>query len=460
MLTNVTNTMAQRLSRFTVDLRYEDLPADAVQRVKTLILDQIGCQLVGSTMTWVEPAVRLAELSAGASPESTVANRPLKLPAAEATFVNATFGHACELDDTAYGAAGHIGSAVVPAALAIGEREHSDGKALVTAIVAGYEVMYRLLAAVAPHNSERGFHSQSIAGPFGAAAAAGKLLGLDEDQMTHALAIAGSHSSGTMEYDQSGGEVKRVHSGIAARGGVHSALLAQFGLTGPSTIVEGKRGFTNVFTDKRDLTRLTDGLGERLEIYNCGFKMYPAVGMSHTSISAAARLSREHDIDPDQIRSISIRMAPTGAAHCGTIGQPSDAIGAQFSVRFSVALALCKGHNHLSDYLDPNNWNDPQIVSVINKATVGEMEEAQGKNLRRAEVVIEMEDGRRYETVEAQMYGSVVNPAPPEEVRAKMIDLAGAALPRDRIDAIIRMVEDIEAVGDVGDLARMLVRPT
>jgi 2-methylcitrate dehydratase PrpD len=456
MLQSSADTIARKLSRFVVDLRWEDLPANVIQRAKQLVLDQIGCELVGSTMTWVEPAVKLAELSAGASLESTVVNRGMRLPAAEAAFVNATFGHACELDDTAYGSAGHIGSAVVPVALAVGEARKADGRAFLAAVVAGYEVMYRMLAAVAPHNSERGFHSQSIAGPFGGAAAAGKLMGFDEERMTNALAIAGSHSSGTMEYDQSGGEVKRVHAGIAARGGVHAALLAGFGLTGPSTIVEGKRGFAYVFSDKRDLTRLTDGLGERLEIMNCGFKMYPAVGMSHTSISAAARLAATHDIAPGRIRRIAIRMAPTGVAHCGSIDRPRDAIGAQFSVKFSVALALCKGRNQLSDYLDPANWSDPEILGVIDKIDVGEHPEAQGPMLRLAEVDIEMDDGAIYRAREEQMRGSVVNPASTGEVRAKMIDLATAALPRAQVDDIIGTVEEIETVADIGALTKML----
>ena len=456
MLSPHANTIAEQLSRFVIGLRFEDLPASAIARAKQLILDQIGCELVGSTMTWVEPAVRLAELSLGAAPESTVVNRNLRLPAAEAAFVNATFGHACELDDTAYGSAGHIGSAVVPAALAMGERHRIDGKSFVTAVIAGYEVMYRLLAAVAPHNSERGFHSQSIAGTFGAAAVAGKILGLDEAQMTNALSVAGSHSSGTMEYDQSGGEVKRVHAGIAARGGVHAALLAGFGLTGPATIVEGKRGFAFVFSDKRDLTRLTDGLGEELCIHNCGFKMYPAVGMSHTSISAAARLAATHRIDPARIRHISIRMAPTGAQHCGAIYQPSDATGAQFSVRFSVALALCKGRNTLSDYLDPANWSDPAIVSVINKIEVGELEEAKGPMLRLAEVDIEMADGQIFRDREEQMCGSVKNPASDDDIRAKMIGLARTAFPMDRIQRIVAAVEQIEMIEELRTLTDLL----
>lgn len=451
-------SVAAQWARFVVGLDYADLPASALAHAKALILDQLGCQLVGSTMTWVEPAVALASLYAGAAPESTVANRPLRLPAAEAAFVNASFGHACELDDSAYGSAGHIGTATIPAALAVAEREGASGRDVLVAVIAGYEIMYRLIASVAPHNTTRGFHSQSIGGTFAAAAAAGKLLGLNAEAMMHALAIAGSHSSGTTEYDQSGGEVKRVHAGIAARGGVQSALLAGFGLTGPTTVVEGKRGFINVFSDVSDPSRLPVRTGEGLAIHNASYKMYPTVGFAHTTISGTTRLARENDIRPEEVERIRVRMNASGVTHVSSITVPSDAIGAQFSLAFSVALAIARRRNDLSDYLNPTLWTDPELVRLMHKLEAGPHPDATGKDMRLAEIEIDLTDGRRLKTLERHMKGTPPNPATEEERHAKFRSLARSALPADRVEAILAIVGALETLADVNELTRLLAR--
>ena len=300
--------IAAQLARFVSAARYEDLPQLAIDSAKDLILDQLACELIGSTVPWVAPAFELVRLTSGVKPESTVVNHSFRCLAADAAFINATYGQACELDDATYGSAGHIGTATVPVALAVGERERIDGRLFLLSIVVGYEVMYRLMAAVRPYHRIRGFHSQSIGGPFAAAAVAGKILGLDPARMTHALGIAGSHACGPLEYDQSGGEVKRIHAGLAAKGGTQAAILAGYGLTGPPTIIEGKRGFCNVFADKSDVSVITRDLPSRLNIGNAWFKLFPAVGGVQTSISCVTKLVSEHQIQPRDIESIRIGL--------------------------------------------------------------------------------------------------------------------------------------------------------
>ena len=199
-----TVTIAETLAKYVVGLKYEDLPKQAIESAKALIVDQLACQLIGSTLPWVEPALKLVQMTEGVKPESTVINYGSRFLVADVAFVNATFGQACELDDSAAGSAGHLGVATIPVALAMGERDHIDGHQFLLAIIAGHEVMYRMLKAVTPHNIARGFHSQSIAGPFAGAVTAGKILGIDEAQMVHAFGIAGSHACGPTEYDQSG----------------------------------------------------------------------------------------------------------------------------------------------------------------------------------------------------------------------------------------------------------------
>ena len=451
------DTIARRLARFATGLRYEDLPQPIIARAKALVLDQLGCELIGSTMPWMAPALKLVRLSQGATPESTLVNFGSRVAAADAAFANASFGHACEMDDAAFGSSGHIGTATVPVALAVGERERCNGREFLAALVAGYDVMYRLMSAVTPHNIERGFQSQGIGGPFGAAATAGKLLGLDAEQMTHALAIAGSHSAGPAEYDQSGGEVKRIHAGIAARGGIHSALLAKFGLTGPATIIEGKRGFCNLFAAQSDPARITVGLGEDLKIANASFKMYPAVGGVHTVIAALQHLAKEHDIAPDDVAAVKVGLAKKRLLHGAAIRRPHDVASAQFSIAFSAALAVCKRANELGHYTDPALWGDRQILEMVDRVEIFADGAATGTKISRAAVRIELKSGRSVGRIEDYPKGTPVNPVTPEEHQAKVRSLCGTVLSPKRIDALMEAVNELEDLPDIGHLALLLV---
>lgn len=451
-----TEPIAAQLACFVSGLRYEDLPPHTIDGAKRLVLDQLACELAGSTMPWMRPALELVRLSAGARAESVVVNSDLKCLAADAAFINASYGQACELDDATYGSAGHIGTAAVPPALAVAQREGTNGRQLLLAIIAGYEVMYRLMAGVRPYHRTRGFHSQSIGGPFAAAAAAGKILGLDAEQLTHALAIAGSHACGPLEFDQSGGEVKRIHAGIAARGGVQSALLAGLGLTGPATIIEGKRGFCQVFADKSDTSRITAGLGKVLNITNAWFKIYPVVGGIQTSIAAMSRLVAEHDIKARDVKAVRIGLTESALLHCAAITRPSDVIGAQFSLAFSVALAIVRRSNELGCYTDAANWVDPEINALMQRVEAHADVAAVGERDFMASVAIELTDGRTLETVEVYPLGSPRKPASSEQLDAKARSLAGTVLGPERTERLIETVRHLEEVADVSAIGTLL----
>lgn len=449
--------IAVSLAGFAADLRFETIPSDMIASAKRLVLDQLACELIGSTLPWVEPARRLAAVYRGAAGESTVVNHGERMPAPEAAFLNATFGQACEMDDSATGSSGHMGTATVPVALAIGERDGLDGRSFLTGMIAGYEVMYRLMRAVTPHAETRGFHSQSISGPFAAAVVAGKMMGFDADRMAHAIAIAGSHAGGSTEYDQSGGEVKRIHAGIAARGGVHAALLADFGLTGPATIVEGRRGFCNVFTDRSDPSSITEGLGEVLHLDKVSFKLFPTVGALHTTIVAVNRLVAEHDIAAEDVVRVRVGLSQHALLHGTAIRQPRDVVSAQFSMGYSIALALTRRGHDLALYMDRGLWSDPAIVALMERVEAYRHPAATEKMGRFAAVAITLVDGRTLETEEPYIKGSPLNPATPAELDAKVRRLAGAALPPERVDALVRAVDNLETMKTMAELTALLV---
>lgn len=450
-------TIALQLTRFVTALKYDNLPIDVINHTKALVLDQLGVELIGSTLEWTQPVLRLIEYAPSSNKESTIVNYGNKTVAWDAAFVNATFGQGCELDDMAFGSAGHIGTATIPVALAIGEREHIDGKQFIVSVVAGYEVMYRLMAAVQPYHAMRGFQSQGIGGPFAAAAVAGKILSLNEREMVNAFGIAGSHSAGSLEYDQSGGEVKRMHAGLAARGGIQSAVLAQYGLTGPATIIEGKRGFCHIFAEKSNPELIVKDLGQTFNVRNTWLKMYPAIATVHTAIDAVSRLTDEYDIRADEVVDIKVGVAEHSLLHGAAIYQPIDVTSAQFSLAFSIALRIVKRSNDLSLYMDSTLWNDEEIISLSRKVKAYAHPDAHGERRTLACVDINLADGRTCHAIQEYPRGSPKNPAAKEESYQKFRTLAASALTEEQIEEVIPIVETIEELDDISKLTSSLI---
>jgi 2-methylcitrate dehydratase PrpD len=446
------DTIAFQLARYVKSLKYDDLPADVINQTKLLVLDQLGVELIGSTLQWTQPALKLIQHAPSTKEESTVINHGIKTVAWDAALVNATFGQGCELDDMAFGSAGHIGTATIPVALAMGEREHSDGKDFVTSIVAGYEVMYRLMTSVQPHHAVRGFQSQGIGGPYAAAAVAGKMLSLSENEMVNAFGIAGSHSSGSLEYDQSGGEVKRLHAGLAARGGIQSAILAQYGLTGPATIIEGKRGFCHIFSDHSNADLIVKDLGQTFNIRQAWIKMYPAVATIHTAIAAVADLTEKHQLTPEDVEEIKVGIAEHSLLHGAAIYQPTDVASAQFSLGFSIALTIARRSNDLSLYMDPSQWTDENIIALAHKVQAYAHPEARGEKRAMAVVDLKCVDGRVLQAVQHYPNGSPRNPAPEEAIYRKFRTLAASVLEQPRIDKLIHQLAAVEELDDIAKL--------
>ena len=293
-------TIAQKLGAFVCKMDYEKLPAEATHRLKDLILDQLGCQLLGSAVDWNQAVYRLVKENKQGGP-ATIVNYGDKVPVDDAAFVNGTFGQGCELDDYYDQGGGHPGAASVPVALALAEKGPVRGKDLIAAIAAGYETGWRVGRGLLPGMMRRGYHAQGVVGVFIAAAAAGRILKLNPDQLTHAFAIAGSHASGTMEYDQSGGEVKRMHSGLACSGGMRSAMLAGLGLTGPPTIFEGKRGIFSIFGGELKAEPLMKTLGSEYAVMHAAIKRFPVNASQHSPIELLDNLVEKARIRPEDV---------------------------------------------------------------------------------------------------------------------------------------------------------------
>ncbi|MBV8504324.1 MAG: MmgE/PrpD family protein, partial [Alphaproteobacteria bacterium] len=298
-----------------------------------------------------------------------------------------------ELDSlTRPGAGAHPGATVLPPALAIAQDRGADGRALIAAFVAGNEVMIRIGRATGHTNEARGFHAPGTTGPFGGAVAAGHLLRLDARAMANALGIAGSLCGGLLEFSRGdGGMVKRLHLGRASEAGVLAASLAAGGFAGPRTVLEGEFGFLKVFCTKWDTAELTRGLGEDFVVSTTVLKRYPCHATAHAAVKAVRDLQAEHSFTGAEVDAITVNGTPRMVER-HNIAEPADLMLAQYSIPFSVALALCR------EARDPESWDeralaDPQIRALCRRIRL--VPEPKGE--LGGTVTIALLDGRRLE---------------------------------------------------------------
>ena len=447
----------KELARFVSEVTFDAIPDSAVAKVKELILDQLGCQLAGSTLPWTKASYEYIMDNKSYREESTIVTFGIKTIAQDAAFANANFGHGFMGDDTDSVCHAHLGSIIIPAALAMGERERISGKEFMRAVVLGYEVASRIGAA-APSAEGRGFHPGPIFGPFGVAACTGAILGFDENQILDALGIAGSHSSGLMEYSKSGGTVNRLHSGIAAYGGIRAALLVLRGFRGPATILEGERGFLRAFSGECSLEEITRGLGREFRVLLIDLKAYCCCGTSSASLDALSKITSELAIHPKEIEEITVNVTPLTFRLTGSTLEPKDITSAQFNGRFGIALRLIKGGNSFREYSE-ENLSDPEILDLMGKIRfiLDEDLEKMRKSDNPAKMMVRLADGSVFEATVSAGKGSILNPMTKEEVIQKFRGFASAVLPDDKAEAIVETVEQLHLVDDIHDLTKMLV---
>ncbi len=454
-------TVAGRLADWASHLTYEAIPAEAVESAKLLLLDQIGLQASGAALGNVQPQLQMVA-AMRAAPQSTVVGTRLRTTAGYAAFANGTTAGSSEFDDVhMYGA--HLGSHVVPPALAFAEAEQAagrpvSGRDLLTAVVAGAQVMSLLgapsMAAMVGH----GWHGSKILGTLGAASATAKILKLPVGRHAHALAIAGSDAGGSMEYEFSGGEVKRMHSGSAARLGGQAAWLARAGLTGPLTIVEGRRGLFRLFAAQPLV--IDDALWEHFHIVDTAFRTYPAIGSAATVLEGLTALTREHPpLDWRDIARIRVGLPPIAVSHGAATTHPSDAVSAQFSTAFGIALILVHGSATTADYTNPALWADPDISTVIDKVEPRPCDFGASAPLLSAHLEIQLNDGTMLTRLQHGFRGHPGIPGLRDAVQEKFrANLRGLSV-APAAEAIAATVNSLEDEPDLTRLISLLVPP-
>jgi 2-methylcitrate dehydratase PrpD len=355
------------------------------------------------------------------------------------------------MDDVDKESISHPGTVVIPAALAVGEWRGASGRELLAAVIAGYEVMLRVGAAITPAHYQV-FHTTATTGVFGSAMAAGRLLKLDEEQMTWALGNAGTMSSGLWEFLQDGAMSKFLHAGHAAASGVMAACLAQTGFTGPSRILEGRQGFFAGFARQEpDLDLFTD-FGARFRTASVSIKPYPCCRHTHSAIDCARAVRTRLDTGLEAIAGIHLDTYQA-ANQVACNENPGDARQAQFSLKYVIARALKTGRIALADFA-PEVLSDPEVRGLmgLTTVTVDPSIDALTPKAWPARLTVRLRDGRELTEYVENPKGDPENALNWQAVKEKFEILVDGLLPAPACREIIAMCEDLEDLKACADL--------
>jgi len=356
------------LAGWVTALRHADVPAATRTVIRKAVFDTLGCALHGAAQPWTRHAREWAQsgsgFAAGQGQASVWGEAAPSLRTTAAAFVNGIAAHAFELDDY-HNAKLHPGATVIPAALAVAEHLNADGAALETAIAAGYETMIRASLALDPSTARlNGWHLTGICGPFGAAAACAKLLGLDAERTAWALGLAGTQGAGLWAFTADGTMSKRFHAGTAAESGVLAAELAARGFSGPTQIFEAADGgFLKAHSAAADPARLTAELGTHWHTDATAIKPYACCGSSHAYVDAALALRSKLGAPWDVTRPVRAGAAKVVNVQCGFDYVPSTALVAQMNLRYIIARTLLDGQAQASQFA-ADKLADPQALAL------------------------------------------------------------------------------------------------
>ena len=448
--------LTQKFAAFIARTKYDDLPEQVVMLAKERIMDTLGAAIAGSVNWEYASQLREACRKLGSGDCGVIGGEQC-YPAAHAAMINATYAHSVELDDGHKNAGCHAGAVVVPAALTMAQALGKSGKELIAAVAIGYEVTYRIASHVNPAQINKGFHPSSNCGAYGAAAVAGKLMGLNEEQLANALGQAGMLASGTMEATKSGQRAKCVQVGNAAYNGILAAYLAETGMEGCLTVLEGPNGLFATQSENVDVEDVCRDLGKVYTIGDTYNKMYPSCRHAQPGIEAALDLGVEHGIDPDDVAAIHIGTHKVAYELTGIIKEPKNSGEAKFSLAYGSAVAL-REHGFGVANLMEKSYTDPETLQLADKVTceIDPSVQAVFPKKRGAKVRIELKDGTAYEKELYDLKGSPSNPVSTAELERKFMSNARAAMEETRAQellALLRRVETLLSVDEITALA-------
>ena len=448
-------TIAQDLASRVNAMNYDDFPDEAVHWAKIAIADTIGVALAGA----MEDTAKIPErvLGAGQSAGSSLVwGRSYRTRALDAALINGTASHAFDFDDCSNSLGGHPSAPIVPVALAIGEEIGSTGREYVEAYIAGFEAENRIARGVHMHHYKKGWHPTATLGIFGAIAACGRLLKLDDAMLATAFAIGVSEAAGVKA--NFGTMTKPLHVGLTARNGLFACLMAKEGFTASMEAFEHKQGYLEVFNGAGtyDVSKILDGWCAPLDLIDPGvmIKQYPCCGSTHMAIDAAITLHDKHNLTLDQIEKIDVQTHENRLEHTNR-PDPLGELAAKFSVHYVVCRGLLDGKVVLGNF-ENEAYMDKDMRALLPKvsATSHTDDDYTGT------VTVTLKDGSQLtETAWVPFGRGPKNPMSADELKAKFVDCAQRVLPNEAVERLHDTLWDIENLKSVRDITDIMALP-
>ncbi|MEZ5737126.1 MAG: MmgE/PrpD family protein [Novosphingobium sp.] len=455
-----TDAPTRRLASFVAAARTTDFDARTRHRAIYHTLDTVGALISGAIQDTTLTTLRAIEAT-GASGDIPVPGQSARFDLLNAALLAGTAGHGLEVDDGYRAGSVHPGTVIVPAALAAAWQTGVDGPTFLKAIIAGYEVMCRLSAAVHPRARWRGFHNTPVTGVFGAAAVWAVIQGMDQEQVENAFGAACSEASGLFTFLH-GGEVKRLHAGFAARSGLFAGILAESGLAGPKGCLESRDGFFHAYAggdteelDYSGIDILAKGNGSPFAITECYIKPHACCRHIHAPIDALQGLMRENALGCDEIASIHVATYRVAAAH--DLRNWESFTSAQMSIPFVMATVARHGRADV-DLFSPAHRADPDAAELAGRISVGVDAQCDSAYpaARPARVDVTLRDGRQLSQRIDHPYGAPANPLDDDALQSKFQSLAGLVFDEARSRDIATAIWRLEDVADMRPVVEML----
>ncbi|MFO7951849.1 MAG: MmgE/PrpD family protein [Bacillota bacterium] len=443
--------LEEDLARFVYELDYDNLSGEVINQARVCLLDLVGAACAGAVALPGKVVTDIIE-EAGGTPQAVLIGRKEKIPALNAALGNGLYGHGLEYDDLHRHSILRPGAPIIPAALAAAEKVGASGKELLTAIVAGYEVGIHIAEAVTPSHYNY-FHTTGTCGTFAAAAAAGKIYKLDEEQIIHALGHAGTQAAGLMElhYSPEGMMSKPLHASKAAHNGLFSAMLAAGGYMSTTTILSGEKGFLRVFAPQAKMEKITEKLGIEYKIMQISFRLYASTRHTNAAIDLALHL-HEKGIKPEDIELLRIQ---TYSMARDLVGEPfpETTFEAKFSLPFCVSTALAYGQVGLEAFTE-ERLRDPIIEELMSHCTVEVDPELDfyypDKWAARLNII--MRDGTVDHTKTDYPRGDPENKISLDELHNKFRRLSSMLLPQSKIEVWLEQFSKVETFENIADM--------
>jgi 2-methylcitrate dehydratase len=444
--------MTRKLADFTLSLRYEDIPEDARLAARRFIFDSVGCALGGLKQD--DPGLYMSVLEfLGGNEHATILGTGRRMSLVHASLVNALLIRVMDYNDIYWMQDPSHPSDIIPAALCVGEHLGRNGRDILTAIVIAYEIEMRLCEFAVPGIRERGWHHATLT-QFASPYAAGKLMGLDAEQLVHAAGIAGSAHCTTGSV--TAGKLtmmKNTVDPLATAAGVEAALLAEKGYSGPEHALDGKEGLMHCLGEAWDEEKMTGGLGESFRITRCGMKAYPTEALTHAPITATLNLIRRHDLAPDDIASVKVRTIARAADILSDPSKydPQSKETADHSLPYCLAAACARGKVTPEEFRD-ESIQDPELRRFLSRIEVtAEPEyEALFPEKQPNHVTIETAGGKRHEEYVEFPRGHYTTPLEKVDLMQKFAALAAPEMDEARVERVYDLVMRFDELEDMG----------